>query len=175
MSEFCEARCGQKWTKVESENIGTPVDPPRGIYPARVDDKGRLKLPVNFQAFLSASGGDKVYITSLDFATARVYPISLWKLNEKILNESTDDPETAEDIAFAANVLGADSELDSQGRLLLPTDLRRELKLEAAPVYLECYQGGINIYNEQVYGDRLKRAREKLAEKVNTFKKKGLK
>lgn len=160
---------------MEAENIGTPVEPPRGIYPARVDEKGRLKLPVNFQAFLSQSGGDKVYITSLDFATARVYPISLWKLNEKILNESTDDPETAEDISFAANVLGADSELDSQGRLLLPTDLRRELKLEAVPVYLECFQGGINIYNEQVYGDRLKRARENLSGKLTAFKKKGLK
>jgi len=160
---------------VDPDNIGTPVEAPRGIYATRVDEKGRVKLPVNFQGFLNESGGPKVYITSLDFTTARVYPISLWKLNEKILNESTDDPETAEDIAFAANVLGADSDLDSQGRLLLPTDLRRELKLEAAPVYLECSQGGINIYNEQVYGDRMKRARQNLAEKVTAFKKKGLK
>ena len=27
------------------------VEPPRGMYPARVDDKGRLKLPVGFQDF----------------------------------------------------------------------------------------------------------------------------
>jgi hypothetical protein len=49
------------------------------------------------------------------------------------------------------------------------------LKLEAVPVYLECFQGGINIYNEQVYGDRLKRARENLSGKLTAFKKKGLK
>jgi MraZ protein len=160
---------------VEIEKIETPVEPPRGIYPARVDEKGRLKLPVNFQAFLSASGEQKVYITSLDYTTARIYPISLWKQNEKILNESTDDPNAAEDIAFAANVLGADAELDGQGRLLLPTDLRRELSLEAQPVWLECYQGGINIYNEGVYEARKKRSRERLDEKLLAFKKKGFK
>ncbi len=160
---------------MEQANIGTPVEPPRGIYPARVDEKGRLKLPVNFQAFLNASGEQKVYITSLDYTTARIYPLQLWKANEEILSGSTEDSETAEDIAFVANVLGADSELDGQGRVLLPTDLRRELSLEAQPVWLECFQGGINIYNEKVYEERKRRSRENLAEKLKAFRKKGLK
>jgi len=151
-----------------------PVEPPRGIYPARVDEKGRLKLPVNFQQFLSASGEEKVFITSLDTLTARIYPTSLWKANEKLLAESTDDPEGAEDIAFMANDLGADSEVDGQGRVLLPTELRRTLNMESQPVWLECFQGGINIYNKAVYEERQKRSRENLAQKVSAFKKKGL-
>lgn len=154
---------------------GTPVEPPRGIYPARVDEKGRLKLPVNFQAFLNASGEQKVYITSLDYTIARIYPLPLWKANEEILNGSTEDSETAEDIAFVANVLGADSELDNQGRVLLPTNLRRDLELESQPVWLECFQGGINIYSEKVYQARVVRSRENLSEKVKAFRKKGLK
>lgn len=151
-----------------------PVEPPRGIYPARVDEKGRLKLPVNFQQFLSASGEEKVFITSLDTLTARIYPTSLWKANEKLLAESTDDPEGAEDIAFMANDLGADSEVDGQGRVLLPTELRRTLNMESQPVWLECFQGGINIYNKAVYEERQKRSRENLAQRVSAFKKKGL-
>lgn len=152
----------------------TPVEPPRGIYSARVDEKGRLKLPVNFQEFLNGLGEQKVFITSLDIRTARIYPTSVWKENEKLLAESTDDPEGAEDISFMANDLGADSELDGQGRVLVPTELRRLLNLESQPVWLECYQGGINIYNKDVYEERQRRSRENLAAKVATFKKKGL-
>ncbi len=152
----------------------TPVEPPRGIYSARVDEKGQLKLPVNFQEFLNGLGEQKVFITSLDIRTARIYPTSVWKENEKLLAESTDDPEGAEDISFMANDLGADSELDGQGRVLVPTELRRLLNLESQPVWLECYQGGINIYNKDVYEERQRRSRENLAAKVATFKKKGL-
>ena len=159
---------------MEAANSPVPVEPPRGIYPARVDEKGRLKRPVNFQQFLSASGEEKVFITSLDTLTARIYPTSLWKANEKLLADSTDDPEGAEDIAFMANDLGADSEVDGQGRVLLPTELRRMLSLESQPVWLECFQGGINIYNKAVYEERQKRSRENLAQKVSAFKKKGL-
>ena len=156
------------------ESNTTPVESPRGIYAARVDEKGRLKLPVDMQKFLSASGEQKVFITSLDETTARIYPISVWRENEKILAESTDDPEGAEDIAFLANDLGADSELDGQGRVLLPTELRRQLSLESQAVWLECYQGGINIFNEAVYEARKARARENRAAKLNTFRRKGL-
>lgn len=151
-----------------------PVESPRGIYTARVDEKGRLKLPVDMQQLLRASGEQKVFITSLDEITARIYPISIWRENERILAESTDDPEGAEDIAFLANDLGADSEVDGQGRVLLPAELRRQLNLESEPVWLECYQGGINIYNKAVYESRKMRARENRAAKLAAFRKKGL-
>ncbi|MGA2598998.1 MAG: hypothetical protein ABSH09_18650 [Bryobacteraceae bacterium] len=152
----------------------TPVEPPRGIHDARVDEKGRLKLPGNFQDFLNGLGEKKVFITSLDSRTARIYPTSVWKENEKLLAESIDDPESAEDIAFMANELGDDSELDAQGRVLINTKLRRLLSLESQPVWLECYQGGINIYNKEVYEERQRRSRENLAAKLAAFKKKGL-
>lgn len=159
---------------MDSESSATPVESPRGIYTARVDEKGRLKLPVDMQQLLSASGEQKVFITSLDEVTARIYPISVWRENERILSESTDDPEAAEDIGFLANDLGADSEMDGQGRVLLPAELRRQLNLESEAVWLECYQGGINIYNKAVYEARRMRARENRAAKLSAFRKKGL-
>jgi len=150
------------------------VEPPRGIFPARVDEKGRLKLPVNFQHFLIAMGGAKCFITSLDLATARIYPITVWRDNEKVLSQPSDDPTAAEDIAFLANDLGEDSELDGQGRVLISTELRRLLKLESQPVWLECYQDGITIYTEEMYRARQQRSRENVAEKLSALKKKGL-
>src|SRR5579885_3631556 len=89
---------GPKWAKVESEANNAAVESPRGIYQARVDEKGRLKLPVDMQQLLNASGEQKVFITSLDEVTARIYPIAVWRKNEMILAEATEDPETAEDI-----------------------------------------------------------------------------
>lgn len=159
---------------MDTESNATLVESPRGIYPARVDEKGRLKLPVDIQHLLTALGEQKVFITSLDEVTARIYPISVWRKNERILAESTDDPEGAEDIAFLAKDLGADSEVDGQGRVLLKTELRRLLNLESQPVWLECYQGAITVYSKDVYEARKARARENRAEKLMAFRKKGL-
>ena len=169
-----EALSGYKWAKVQAIGITTGIESPRGIYPARVDEKGRLKLPADMQRMLSAMGEQKVFITSLDESIARIYPTALWRENERILAESTDDPDGAEDIAFLANDLGADSEVDAQGRVLLPTELRRLLDLEGQPVWLECFQGGINIYSKAVYERRKTRAREDRAAKLSVFRKKGL-
>jgi MraZ protein len=148
------------------------AEPPRGVYPARVDEKGRLKLPVNFQHFL---GDEKLFITTLDTRIARIYPISVWEQNEKILFDQTDETETAEDLSFVANHYGADGEIDAQGRVLLPTELRRSLDLENQPVWLDYFQGAINVVSKTVYEERQRRALENLGDKLKVMKKRGLK
>ena len=166
------SKSGWKWTKVlELQKTGAN-SPPRGFYTARVDEKGRLKLPTLFQEFL---GGEKLFVTSLDTRIARIYPISLWQQNESLLFDQSDEPEMAEDIAFIANHFGADSEIDGQGRVLLPTELRRALNLENQTVWLDCYQGGVNVYGKEVYEERQRRATDNLGPKLNALKKRGLK
>ena len=159
----------------DKPHSGAKVDPPHGIYPARVDDKGRLKLPSVFQQYLNSLGERKVFITSLDTHTARIYPISVWKDNEKFFEEYKEDPQIAEDIAFIANDLGADSELDGQGRLLVPQELRQRLNVENQPVWLDCYRGRINVYTKVVYEERKHRAGQDLPEKLRALERKGLK
>jgi MraZ protein len=159
----------------QAPNPGKTIDAPRGIFPARVDEKGRLKLPSPFQQYLYALGEQKVFITTLDERTARIYPISVWKENENFFDQFADDPAAAEDVAFVANDWGADSELDSQGRLLVPQELRRALGIENQPVWLHCYKGRINVYSKQVYEERKSRASQGLAEKVQLLEKRGLK
>ncbi|HTP88108.1 MAG TPA: hypothetical protein VMJ34_14230 [Bryobacteraceae bacterium] len=158
----------------------TPVvPPPLGIYPARVDDKGRLKLPADFQQYLSAifageSSERRVFITSLDLTTVRIYPLSVWKSNESLLEQETDSPEDAADIAFLAKDLGGSSEVDGQGRVLIPAELRQLLNLESQPVHLDCYKGRISVLTEEVYRQKQARARENALEKLNRLEKKGL-
>ena len=161
---------------MDTEPKPTPVEPPRGFFPAHVDDKGRLKLPVNFQQYLSSLGDQKLFVTSIDGRTARIYPISVWEQNENVLAEqASEDPEAADDIGFMANHFGAEAKVDPQGRVTLPTGLRRELSLENQEVRLDCFRGGIGIYNLAEYEARLRHASENLAGKLTAMKKKGFK
>jgi MraZ protein len=151
-----------------------PAEPPRSIYPGRVDEKGRLKLPVDFQQFLSALGETKVFITTFDGSIGRIYPISEWKEIERMLREGGEDAEAAEDLWFLANAFGGDAEVDSQGRLLLPSELRKRLEVENQPVHLHHYRGHIRIYTQAIYEQKMGRAFEAVDDKLRRFEKKGL-
>src|SRR5712691_11802743 len=106
------------------------VEPPHSIAQARVDDKGRLKLPSEFLEYLKKLGVDKVFITTMDLELARIYPISVWKSNENLFANAGDLAEMAEDVAYIAKYYGGDSEIDPQGRVLIPVELRKALDLE---------------------------------------------
>jgi MraZ protein len=159
----------------EVEKLGAG-DPPRGFFAAHVDEKGRLKLPVDVQTFLGGFGDEKLFVTSIDGRIARIYPISVWKGNEKVLEElATRDPDAAEALAFMANDFGADGKIDPQGRVMLPTDLRRTLALESQEVRLDCSPSFVNIYSPAEYEARKRQAQEGLAGKLKAAKMNGFK
>jgi len=150
------------------------VDAPRGTLSARVDEKGRLKLPAALVQYLEAIGERKVFVTTLNISTALIYPLSVWRETEKLLQQPGDDADTRGDIAFVANHYGEDAEVDAQGRVLIPTTLRRELDLEKDDVHLVVYRQRIEVFGSRVYEQRLARAKTNLAEKVADLEKKGL-
>ena len=155
---------------------GVPaIEPPHSIAQARVDDKGRLKLPAEFWEYLKQLSVEKVFITTIDLELARIYPIPVWKSNEFLFANSGDLAELADDVAYIAKYFGGDSEIDAQGRVLMPAALRKELSLEAQPVWLDCYNGRINVAGKAIHEARFHRAMANLGEKVKTLEKKGLK
>jgi MraZ protein len=161
---------------VDEKPQTTPVEPPRGFFSAHIDDKGRLKLPMELQQYFTAIGDEKYFVTSVDDRIARIYPISVWKGNEKVLDElATEDPDAAEALAFVANDYGAEAKVDPQGRMTLPTDLRRALGLENQEVRLDCSQSAVNIYSKAEYEARKQKAKDMLAEKLKAAKLKGFK
>ncbi len=155
-------------------NTATPIEAPRGFLSARVDEKGRLKLPAAITQYLSALGEQKVFVTTLNGTTVRIYPISVWLQTENLLEEAAEDADIREDVAFIADHFGADSEIDPQGRVLVPTDLRRALKLENEQVFLRCFKQRIDVIGREVYEQRLAKAMEGLPEKVQALEKRGL-
>jgi MraZ protein len=158
---------------VDSVNFG-PVEHPRGIYPARVDDKGRLKLPADFHRYLTEIGATKVFVTSFDERIGRIYPIPVWKQVEALLNSAGEGADEAEDLLFTANDLGGDAELDPQGRLLVPAPLRKVMKAENQPVWLEHQKGHIKVFGAEVYEERKQRASLNRGDKLKAFERKGL-
>ena len=157
------------------ESVSMVAEPPHSITQARVDDKGRLKLPAEFLEYLKALGVDKVFITTVDLRLARIYPLSVWKANENLFENAGEQAEQAEDVAYVAKYYGGDSEIDAQGRVLMPAELRRKLELEAQPVWLDCYNGRINVAGRKIHEERLHRAEANVADKVKTLEKQGMK
>jgi MraZ protein len=131
------------------------IEPPRGMSPARCDDRGRMKLPTVFKEYLDKFPEKRLWVTSLDRTIGVIYPISIWRDIEKFLDQYTDDPEVAERIAFNAADLGEELELDGQGRLVIPAPLRKALGIEDQTVRLKVFRGYIEIISERIYEERL--------------------
>jgi MraZ protein len=150
------------------------MEAPRGTLSGRVDEKGRLKLPAAIAQYLEAIGERKVFVTTLNLQTALIYPISVWRETEKLLQEAGEDADARADVAFVANHYGEDVEMDAQGRVLMPTTLRRDLELEKDDVSLLFYKQRIEVFGSKVYTERLAQAKTNLAEKVGALQKKGM-
>jgi MraZ protein len=156
-------------TPVEPQN-----EPPNGMYPARVDDKGRLKLPVGFQEYFAGLPEKKLFVTSLDRRIGQIYPIANWREAKKFLYGQKENSQAARRIAFNAQDLGADSEMDNQGRVLLPPEMRRELGIENQSVRLFHYKGRIEILNETIYQERKREAAGSAEADLETLEGAGL-
>jgi DNA-binding transcriptional regulator/RsmH inhibitor MraZ len=162
----------------ETSNPGlesTVAEAPAGIFEAKCDDKGRLKLPVRFAVVLKRAEVSRVFITTIDLESVRIYPEKVWESNRKYFDEPGEDPETAEDISFIANSYGDFSAVDEHGRVLVPTNLRRELGIEKQSVWLEHYREHINVYPKKFYEERMNRARLNLRNKAKAFDARGFK
>ena len=101
----------------------------RGNHPARVDEKGRLKLPAEFKRPLTENYGSLFYITSKDGKVAEVYPLKEWeKIEEKLAAIPSFHP-AKKKLMDRINYFGQTAEMDAQGRLLLPQILRETANL----------------------------------------------
>jgi MraZ protein len=95
----------------------------RGNIPAKVDEKGRLKIPAAFLEELKGFG-DQFYVTSETGDTARIYPMKVWEEIEAKLSRLSSHNKTKEKFLTWTNYYGQAVEIDGQGRILIPPVLR---------------------------------------------------
>jgi MraZ protein len=102
----------------------------RGNCPAKVDEKGRLKVPAVFLEGLKEYG-TQFYITSLNGEDARIYPLSVWSdIEDRLANLPSQHPAKRK-FLLRTSYFGQQVEVDGQGRLLLPGVLRESAQLKA--------------------------------------------
>ena len=95
----------------------------RGNYPAKVDEKGRLKIPALFLEGLKEYG-NQFYITSPTGESARIYPMKVWMGIEDKLAGVSSQNRAKRKFLTRTSYYGQTVELDAQGRVLLPAVLR---------------------------------------------------
>lgn len=101
----------------------------RGNHPTRVDEKGRLKLPVEFKRQIEEKYGTQFYITSKDGRVAEIYPLKEWEKIEAKLAEIPSFNPAKKKFLDRVNYYGQVTEMDVQGRVLMPQILREAAKI----------------------------------------------
>jgi MraZ protein len=96
----------------------------RGNAPARIDDKGRLKLPNVFRSSLEAKYGRELFVTSVSGEHVRIYPMPVWLEIEGKLGQMPSTHPARLRYLDRINYFGSVAELDTQGRVLIPLRLR---------------------------------------------------
>jgi MraZ protein len=95
----------------------------RGNCPAKVDEKGRLKIPAVFLDELREYG-NQFYVTSTTGETARIYPMKVWSGIEDKLATLPSTNRAKKKFLMRTSYYGQVVELDGQGRILIPAVLR---------------------------------------------------
>ncbi len=95
-----------------------------GHAPARVDEKGRLKIPADFRKLIEEKYGADCFITSIDGERAMVYPMSVWYDFQARLAKVPSTSVAKAKMLERVNYYGQATAIDSQGRVLVPSILR---------------------------------------------------
>ena len=125
----------------------------RGNHPTRVDEKGRLKLPAEFKRLVDEGYGTQFYITSKDGRTAEIYPLPEWQKIEEKLAVIPSLNAAKKKFLNRVNYYGQMSEMDAQGRVLLPQILRESARLTGEVVVF-----GVQTYLEVANHDEFKQS-----------------
>jgi MraZ protein len=96
----------------------------RGNAPAKIDDKGRLKIPNGFRALVQRTYGSDLFVTSLTGDSVRIYPMLVWQAVEQKLGAMPSTHPARLRFLDRVNYFGQTAEIDAQGRVLVHQRLR---------------------------------------------------
>jgi MraZ protein len=97
----------------------------RGNYTARIDPKGRLKVPTPFRRLIDKKYGTEFYVTSITGDNVQMYPLPEWESIEKRLSLLPSRDPTRIKFLDRTNYYGQQQTMDAQGRVLIHPLLRR--------------------------------------------------
>ena len=125
-----------------------------GHAPAKVDDKGRIKVPTSFRRVIEEKYGPDCFITSVDGDRALIFPLPVWDDLQGHLSKVPSASQAKAKYLERVNYYGQLSTMDSQGRLLVPAVLRNVAGITEDVVVLGS-QDHLIVWNEERMQRRL--------------------
>jgi transcriptional regulator MraZ len=128
----------------------------RGNYAAKIDDKGRLKIPNAFRALIEEQHGSDLFVTSLTGEYVRVYPLAVWlALEEKLARVPSAHPARLK-FFDRVNYYGQAAEIDTQGRVVIHARLRESAGMMGEVDVFGQYEY-LDIWNHERFVTKLQR------------------
>ncbi len=128
----------------------------RGNYAARIDDKGRLKIPNAFRSLIEGQHGSEVFVTSLSGEYVRIYPMPVWLALEEKLGRIPSTHPARVKLFDRVNYYGQTAEFDNQGRVLIHPRLRESAGMQGEVDVFGQYNY-LDVWNHERFVARLQR------------------
>jgi MraZ protein len=126
----------------------------RGNHPARIDEKGRLKIPNGFRSFVESQYGQELFVTSVTGEFVRLYPMAVWLEIERKLAAVPSANPSKQRFLDRVNFFGQVTTLDKQGRVLIPQILRETAGM-AGEVSVLGLQNHLAVWSQKRLQERL--------------------
>jgi MraZ protein len=122
----------------------------RGTQEAKIDEKGRLKLPADFMKLVVEKNyGSQFFITSRDGKVTEIWPMVEWEKEEAKKASLPEDDEAKTTWMRVVNYFGGLVEIDKQDRLMLPRKIRERFSLMNAEVVVTGQQKYLSVQREE--------------------------
>lgn len=140
-----------------------------GSFPAKIDEKFRLKVPAKFRREMAETEDNTYFVTSDDGSCAQIYPVPVWERVAQKFQEAPRMDPAKKKLQKFTNYYGLLTQMDPQGRILIPQTLREDAQI-SGDVIVMGKTDHLEVWNTEAIRKDLKehpltdQDREKLAE-----------
>ena len=126
----------------------------RGNALAKVDEKGRLKLPSVYRSFIEPRYGRQFFVTSFRGDRVHLYPMEVYAaLEERMVGSSYVEPLVTR-LRSVFNYYGQTASMDAQGRVLIHPLLREKAEINGEVAVIG-HQNFLVIWNRARFEENL--------------------
>jgi MraZ protein len=128
----------------------------RGTYAAKIDEKGRLKIPNALRSVLEKEHGTELFVTSLTGEYVRLYPMPVWLAHEQKLAQLPSEHPSLVRYLERVNYWGQPAEIDTQGRVVIHSRLREAAGI-AGDVDVSGHADRLELWNHERFQQKMQR------------------
>jgi MraZ protein len=128
----------------------------RGTYAAKIDEKGRLKIPNALRSLLEKEHGTELFVTSLTGEYVRLYPMPVWLAHEQKLSQVPTTHPALMRYLDRVNYYGQPAQIDTQGRVVIHSRLRDSAGI-AGDVDVSGRVDTLEVWNHERFMQKMQR------------------